>query len=68
MEMYSICPEAEVVFPFILRLKLETLSSKEIIFTMLKKLHKILAKHYMKHISNTYQVTLRKTLKMCHGI
>lgn len=66
--VYPICPETEVVFPFILRLKLGTLSSKEIAFTMLKKLHQVGAKVYMKSILNAYQITLRKTLKMCHGI
>lgn len=54
-----ICPEAEVVFPFVLRLKVGTLSSKEIAFAMLKKTpsssSKSLHEINFKYLSNNHK-------------
>lgn len=52
--VYSLCPETGR--SFILRLKSETLLSKETALTMLKKLHQVATKLYIKWISNPYQV------------
>ena len=65
---YPTFPIAQVVLPFILRLKLETSSSKEIALNYAedttssksKRTHQI----NFKYLANN----LRKTLKMCYGI
>lgn len=57
----SLCPETGR--SFILRLKSETLLSKDTALTILKKLHQVATKLYIKWISNPYQVVWRNTLK-----